>query len=107
MNITSTDELLQLQAYLAARDAARNAVSFGLYPNAKAALEAYAALTARLAPGSDLEACATLHATTTADVQAYITQLISAAQAIVNLVDGINAGATAAGRVPPFSSIGA
>ena len=91
-------------AYLSERDKPRDAVRYGLYPNAKAALAAYTALTARLADPNDLGAMAEYHAIATEDVAPYIAQLIQAATAIVGLVEGIDQAAVSAGRAAPFGT---
>ena len=77
----TTAQLQSLDAYTKLRDAARNAVQHGVYPNAKAALAAYAALTDALS--GDLAEWQATHDATTAAVQPAIAQLTAGLQQII------------------------
>ena len=77
----TTAQLQSLDAYTRLRDAARNAIQFGVYPNARAALVAYAALTDALA--GDLSEWQATHDATTAAVQPAIASLVAGLQQII------------------------
>ena len=81
MTELTTAQLQSLDAYTKLRDAARNAVQHGVYPNARAALVAYAALTDALA--GDLSEWQTTHDATTAAVQPSIAQLVAGLEQII------------------------
>ena len=85
----TTQQLLSLDAYTRLRDAARNAVQHGVYPNAKAALAAYAALTEALA--GDLSEWQATHDATTAAVQPAIAQLQAGLQQIIAGLEAVAA----------------
>lgn len=77
----TTEQLLSLDRYTDLRDAARNAVQYGIYPNAKTALAAYAELTEALA--GDLSEWQATHAATTAAVQPSIAALVAGLEQII------------------------
>lgn len=85
----TTQQLLSLDAYTRLRDAARNAVQHGVYPNARAALVAYAALTDALS--GDLAEWQATHDATTAAVQSSIAALQAGLQQIVAGLEAVAA----------------
>ena len=85
----TTQQLLSLDQYTRLRDAARNAVQHGVYPNAKAALAAYAALTDALS--GDLSEWQATHDATTAAVQPSIAQLTAGLQQIIAGLEAVAA----------------
>lgn len=101
MPTLTTQQLLSLDAYTQLRDAARNAVQHGVYPNAVAALAAYATLEAALA--GDLSEWADTHAATTAAVQPSIATLQAGLEQIVA---GLEAVAAADANIFPAISAG-
>lgn len=96
----TTQQLLSLDQYTRLRDAARNAVQHGVYPNAKAALAAYVALTDALT--GDLSEWQATHDATTAAVQPAIASLQAGLQQIIAGLEAV-----AAADVTIFPSISA
>lgn len=101
MPTLTTQQLLSLDAYTQLRDAARNAVQHGVYPNAVSALAAYATLEAALA--GELSEWADTHAATTAAVQPSVATLQAGLEQIVA---GLEAVAAADANIFPAISAG-
>lgn len=89
---TFADENL-FRAYIAGRDAPRDTMAHGVYPNALKALAEYSALVTRLAPSGDLASFGDYHVAVTANVQPYIVQLQQAMAAIVQIMQAIETAA--------------
>lgn len=89
---TFIDERL-FQDYLAARDAPRLTMAYGVYPNAVKALSEYASLLTRLSPGGDLESFGAYHQAVTVNVQPYIVQLQQLMAGITQILQAIETAA--------------
>ena len=88
--LETTQDMARFETYKALRDAPRQTMAYGVYPNSEKALAQYNELVAWLADNSDY---AELHSTTTAQVTSYITQMQQAMTAIIQIMQGIEAAA--------------
>lgn len=85
----TSEQLESLNEYSRLRDAARNAIQHGVYPNAVAAIAAYDELTTALE--ADLSEWAPTHATTTVAVEPYVAQIRQLLETLVAIVEGVAA----------------
>ncbi len=86
----TNDQLALYTTYAAMRNAPRNAMAHGVYPNCVAALSQYAALEAWLTDHPDM---ADSHAAMIAAVAPHITTLQTAMQTIVDTMQAIEQAA--------------
>lgn len=94
-NATEENELIR---YLAARDAPRQTMAHGVYPNAKKALAEYDALLALL--GSDMSKFVDYHDELTKEVKLYVGMLQDALTTIVATMEGIEQAAPGTFGIP-------
>lgn len=87
MTDLTAEQLESLAEYSRLRDAARNAIQHGVYPNAVKCLAAYDELTVAL--DGDLSEWAATHAATTAAVAPYIAQIRQLLESLVAIVEGV------------------
>lgn len=85
---TQEDEQL-FRAYTQHRDAVRNVMGYGVYPNLVKALETYAAFDAALANGLSDPDLLEYHASTMQTVAPYIAQLRQLAQGMTQIMVAI------------------
>lgn len=90
--VNTTEELL-FRSYTAHREAVRNAVAHGVYPNLVKALETWADFDAALANGLSNPDLLAYHESTMAPVSPYIAQLRQLATSMVQIVQGIETAA--------------
>lgn len=93
----------QFAAYMAARNAPRDVMVYGVHPNAHKALQLYAELTALLAPGGDLEDMATYHTNTISTVLTFVQTMQACMQAINDTMHIVNLLAAATGQEEIFA----
>lgn len=91
LNISTFADEQLFNQYMAARDAPRSTMAYGVYPNAAKALADYTALLTRLASDGDLAQFGDYHVEVTAAVQPYIVQLQQYMTGIVQIMQGIEA----------------
>lgn len=94
-NATEENELIR---YLAARDAPRQTMAFGVYPNAKKALAEYDALLLLL--GGDMLKFEEYHEELTKEVKLFVGQLQEALTTIVTTMEGIEQAAPGTFGIP-------
>lgn len=99
---TLADERL-FAAYMAARNAPRDVMVFGVHPNNHKALQLYTDLTALLSPGGELEGMATYHTTTVSTVLTFVQTMQSCMQAINGTMHIVNLLAMATGQDEIFA----
>lgn len=92
IQITTAADERTYNSYLVARDAPRQTMAHGVYPNAVKALAEYDALLVRLTTG-DLAQFGEYHANVTAAVAPYIATMQQAMQAIVATMQAIEQAA--------------
>lgn len=100
IQITSLTEERAMAAYIAARNALRDRMKNGVYPNCKSALTDYAAFEARLS--ADLAAFAEYHTESMALVLPAITQLQQAMTAICAIMETVDTAAVQQTGSPIF-----
>ena len=86
LTLESTQDMAKFETYKALRDAPRETMAHGVYPNSVKALEQYGELVAWLGENPDY---AQLHVATTSQVTAYVTQMQQAMGAIIQIMQGI------------------
>lgn len=92
VSITDTAGLARLRQYETFRDAPRNAMAHGVYPNALVALAHYATLTEWLADPVNAD-FAGLHTTTVGAVLPHVQTMLEAMQVIIGTMQAIEAAA--------------
>lgn len=88
IQITTINDERTYNSYLAARDAPRQTMAHGVYPNAVKALAEYDALVARLT-GGDLAQFAGYHTNVTNAVAPHVATMYTAMQTIVTIMQAI------------------
>lgn len=88
--LETTQDMARFSQYTALRDAPRQTMAHGVYPNSVKALAEYQTLVDWLAENPDY---ASLHSTTTSQVTDYIAQMQQAMSAIIQIMHGIESAA--------------
>lgn len=88
IEINNANDERTYNSYLAARDAPRQTMAHGVYPNALKALAEYDALVARLT-GGDLAQFGQYHTNVTSAVAPHIATMYQAMQTIVTIMQAI------------------
>lgn len=96
---TATDEQL-FRSYTSHRDAVRDVMGHGVYPNLRRALSVYAAFDAALANGLSDRDLLEYHASTMQTVAPYIAQLRQLAQGMVQIMLAIETAQPGAFGIP-------
>ena len=96
--------------YLAARNAPRDTIVYGVHPNAVKCLVEYDSLAVALGGGEgtieDMSQFATYHANIVAAVTPFITMMYHAMELLRDTPMLINALAASQGEFPPFNALG-
>lgn len=102
LNISTLDDQRNLEQYTAARNAARDAVKNGVYPNCVACMDRYDELAALLA--GDLSQFAEYHTETMELVLPHIATIRDAMETIVATVEAIDVAAYTATGADMFGT---
>ena len=98
IKIKNATEEIEFDKYKAARDAPRQTMAFGVYPNAKKALVEYDALIGLLS--GDMAKFESYHEEVTKEVKLYVGMLQEALTTIVQTMEGIELAAPGTFGIP-------
>lgn len=104
LNINSLEKERDFELYRQARNEARDAIAYGVYPNCVSAVGKYISLETLLA--GDLSEFAAFHNSTMADVLPHITTIRTAMQTIIATVEAIDASSHAKSGIDIFGTVG-